>query len=220
MAQERTYLQRALNIWGIVVILWAFYRAFFVGVPAWLEEFVIKPFIFLYPVYSFFKHSVKRSFAEELGIKTRKLKEDIALFLILTSAIFFVLMFLLPSLPQAILRQGNIYYSILLVAISMAASFTEELLLRGFVVHTLYKEWKNFYQAVFFGSLLSVVIYVPIFFAKGSFFRGNEILIVLAITFMVSLISSMLFLIRRSIWLPVGFHFAYTLIILSSAATL
>ena len=52
MKENVSPLQKSLNVWAIILILWSIYRANFgTSLPTWLDEFLVKP-LFLYSLFS------------------------------------------------------------------------------------------------------------------------------------------------------------------------
>ena len=50
--KKEVLVERVLTVWGVVVILWSFFRSNVAG-PLWLSEFIAKPAIFLLPILVF-----------------------------------------------------------------------------------------------------------------------------------------------------------------------
>ena len=75
MKKETSPLQKMLNIWAIVLILWAFYRTKF-SLPEPIDEFIVKPAVFILPVYYFIKHVEKSDFLSGIWLKTNNFIAD------------------------------------------------------------------------------------------------------------------------------------------------
>ena len=43
-------VQKAFNVWGIILILWSLYRVYGPRLPETIDELIMKPLIFLSPV--------------------------------------------------------------------------------------------------------------------------------------------------------------------------
>ena len=59
MKSKATPTQKALNLWAVVLIVWAIYRAKF-KLPEWFDEFVAKPIVFVLPVYYYIQKIEKK----------------------------------------------------------------------------------------------------------------------------------------------------------------
>ncbi len=62
MVEKVSATQKILNVWAIVLILWSVYRANFgTNLPMWLDEFIMKPLIFLGPIVLYVQRSGKQN---------------------------------------------------------------------------------------------------------------------------------------------------------------
>ena len=63
MKQKTSPTQKALNVWAIVLIIWALYRAKFrTDLPIWFDEFIAKPAVFILPIYYYISRYEKKNF--------------------------------------------------------------------------------------------------------------------------------------------------------------
>lgn len=212
---ETSYLERVLNIWAIVLILWSLYRAQFkTELPLWIDELVAKPIIFLLPVYIFIKRFDKRKFFEAIDLRFVNVLRELALGISIGLIFFVALTFgniarpgtALNALVDKITKMNILY----LLMISLAASFSEEALSRGFVLKRLYEKSKNMISSSFFASILFFLLRIPILFTSetlGGFLLLKVMFIDLTLSFAISLI----FLERKNLIAPIIIHAFYTL---------
>jgi len=152
MKKEIPHSQKVLNLWGIILIIWAFYRLK-LKMPEWFDEFVAKPIIFILPVYYFIKKIEKRSFLPSLNWSFKTVKKDflisifigLVIFLTITLANYF------RTKEVVFLKYKISYLSIFyIIFVSLITAISEQILSTGFVLKRLYEETKNFYQVAFF----------------------------------------------------------------------
>src|SRR3989344_8978444 len=82
MKSQITSTQRALNLWAIILIIWAVYRAKF-KLPVWLDEFIAKPLVFVLPVYYYIKRIEKKPFFSAIDLKFKIALPDFLIALII-----------------------------------------------------------------------------------------------------------------------------------------
>lgn len=208
-------LQKALNLWAIILIIWSVYRANF-KLPEWFDEFIAKPLVFVLPVFYFIKKVEKRPFFESLWINKKNFIPDL-----LISLLIGVLFFLTAVLANFI-KFKKIYFisnfplsfnhlGIILTALMTGVS--EEVLSRGFILKRLYEDSKNIFSSSFFGSILFFFLHVPILFTNLKL-TGNLLLFFMVTDIVLSLFVSFAFLIRKSLFLPIFIHALYNITIL------
>jgi len=210
-----SHIEKVLNVWAIVLIIWSFYRVKFgTGLPVWFDEFIAKPVIFLSPVLYFVKRVEKKNLFESLGyIKKNLVKESV--YGLLVSVILFIVLFFIFYL-KGFLQNLNFLNSITTMSvlyfliISFATSFSEETLSRGFVLTRLHVRFQNIYLASFFGSILYFFIHIPILFTN-KLLAGNTLIGITSIEFILGFILSLVFLLRKNIIIPIFIHTFYNL---------
>jgi len=191
-----TEKQKALNVWAIILIIWSFYRAFFkTELPIWFDEIIMKPVIFILPVLLFIKKFDHKNVISTLKLNAHK-KTYYILFLILLVVVFITT------------RLKNSFGLFLLV--SLATSFSEEILSRGFVLAKIYEESKNKFFSIFQSSLLSVCLHLPIILTNDVF-SGALLIKVLVLDFLLGVIVSVLYLEEKSLIPPILVHTLYSL---------
>ncbi len=198
-----------LNTWAIVVIIWSIYRAYFkTDLPIWFDEFIAKPIVFLIPVYYFIQKHEKVSFQKAVDFYVNK-KQDI-LFGIFGGLIIFSF-----GIAAYFIKSGRLFPNInpaflLLSAVALASSISEEILSRGFVLKRLYADSKNAFTSVFFASFLFFMIHIPILFTNPAM-RGNILLQVMVTDFLLSFGVSYAYLQRKNVVVPIIIHTFYNL---------
>lgn len=213
MKTKISSIQKMLNTWAIVLILWAVYRVYFkTNLPVWFDEFFAKPIIFLTPIYYYISTFEKSNFLKAIDLKTSKIKQNV-LFGLAIGGIFF-----LTGLIVQYFRSGSLsfvstnsilqmlYYTL----IAFASSFSEELLSRGFVLKRLYEDSKSVIGSVFFASFLFFFLHIPILFTNPDLY-GPVLLQVMATDILLSFAVSFLYLQRRNVMVPILIHAFYNL---------
>ena len=215
MKSKVTPTQRALNLWAIILIIWAIYRAKF-KLPEWFDEFIAKPLVFIVPVYYYIKRIEKKSFFSALDFKFSITLPDILISLII-GGIFSLTAILANALKfnKFVLFQHE--YSLetifILILTALATAISEEILSRGFVLKRLYQESKNIYYSSFFSSILFLFLHVPILFTNYKL-TGDQLLLFMGTDLMLSLVNSFVFLDRKSLIVPILIHAFYNLSII------
>lgn len=204
--------QKALNLWAIILIIWAIYRAKF-HLPEWFDEFIAKPAVFILPVFYYIKNIEKKNIASGLYFKTKLLVSDILIGILLGGFFF------LTSIAANLFKTGHVNFLtrfmkpeqlLIVIIIALATAISEEILSRGFILKRLYDESKNMYTSSFFASILFFFLHVPILFTNLKI-SGNLLLLFMGTDMILSLINSFVFLQRRSLTLPILIHAFYNL---------
>jgi len=214
MKQEVSPVQKVLNTWAVVLILWSAYRVYFgTGLPIWFDEFIAKPLIFLVPVYLYITHVEHKSIVKSLDLWTKDTRSGVlfgcvigGLFLLLGGVVFAFSQAFTTSLFSLQLIGTIVGY----VAISFATSFSEELLSRGFVLKRLYEESKHSWMSVLFASFLFFFLHIPMLLTHPDL-QGSALLQVMLADILLSLTVSTLYLYKRSVWTPIIIHACYSL---------
>ena len=214
--EKITPTQRMLNMWAIVLILWAFYRAHFkTDLPMWIDEFIAKPLIFITPLYYYIsKYENHHNILTALSFKLKGWKTDVLIGL-LVGGIFFIggasanYVKYHSIFPKHPIYFGN-YNIFLLVAVGIGSAITEEILMRGFVLKRLYEESKQVFRSAAFVSFLFFFLHIPILFTSKDI-TGYTILQVMATDLALSLCVSLIYLQRKSITVPILIHVLYNI---------
>jgi len=212
MKSKVTSTQRALNLWAIILIIWAVYRAKF-KLPVWFDEFIAKPLVFVLPVYYYVKNIEKKPFFSAIDLKAKVTLPDI--FYALIIGIIFSFSAILANIlkfKKLVLFQNAISFEniVFMVIIALATGISEEILSRGFILKRLYQESKNIYSSSFFSSILFLFLHIPILFTNYKL-TGDMLLLFLGTDLVLSLVNSFMFLQRRSLIVPILIHAFYNL---------
>lgn len=214
MKEKISSTQKALNLWSVILIIWAFYRAKFKMAEVF-DEFVAKPLVFILPVYYYIKKIEKRNFFQALLINPKLFFSDFILGL-LVGGVFFITAFLANFIKFKkffIINQNfNFNNIVLIIVTALATAISEEILSRGFVLKRLYEESKNIFTASFFASILFFFLHIPILFTNIRL-TGNLLLLFIVTDLILSLVNSFIFLTRKSLALPIFIHAFYNITI-------
>ena len=214
--KEKTSLnQKTLNIWAIILIIWAFYRANF-KMPVVFDEFIAKPLVFVLPVLYFIKKIERKSFFDALLIRPKLFFAD------LICAILIGIIFLSTAILTNFLKFNkfffntenlNAYYIFFISSTALVTALSEEILSRGFVLKRLYEESKNIFTSSFLASILFFFLHIPILFTNQKI-TGNLLLLFMTTDIILSLVNSFVFLTRKSLFLPIFIHALYNITII------
>lgn len=214
--------QQILNVWAVIVFVWALYRHFYnTDLPLWADEFLIKPAIFILPLYFYISIREHKHFFNDIWLRKDGLAGDllyglfVGLILFASGALMNYIKhetFVRPD--SAIFSQSDITQIIssigLYVLISIATSISEEILSRGFLLKRLYEQWKNAFTAILVSSLLYFALRIPILFTNPDI-TGMALLQVMITDLIFSFTVSYLYLQAKSLALPIIIHTLYTL---------
>ena len=202
---EISHIEKSLNVWAIVLIIWSIYRAKFgTALPIWFDEFIAKPIVFIVPVYWFIKKVEKTSFFKSLGFTKKNIIKELLIGLIIGLVFLSILFYGFSS------KNGLTNLTINIILLSLATSISEEILTRGFILKRLYEASKNIYSASFFTSILYFFLHIPILFTSESI-SGFLLLRLMTIDIFLSFAISIIFLLRKNIIVPIFIHAFYAL---------
>lgn len=212
MIQPRSILQKSLNLWAIILIIWSLYRTN-LHLPEWFDEFLAKPSIFILPVFYFITRIEKNDFFNSIWFSQKKISKDVLYgviigFFFLTSSLFSNYIRNSSLFSEGISIMTLIYFT----ALAASTSISEEILSRGFILNRLYQDSNSVFKSSFQATLLFIVLHVPILFTNLKL-SGNTLLIYLLTLTILSLTNSFIFLQRKSITVPIFIHFFYNLAI-------
>jgi len=216
MREKITPTQRALNLWAVILIIWAFYRTY-LKMPEWFDEFIAKPLVFVLPVFYYLKEVDKKPILSSLYLH---LKPKI-IFRDLFNSLVIGGVFLMTAILSFYLREKKLILIsnfpgwdkfLLVVFTALATGTTEEILSRGFVLKKLYEQSKNVYSSTFFASVLFFFLHVPILFANPRI-NGTMLLMFMTTDLLLSMINGIIFLEKKSLTAPILIHAFYNIII-------
>ncbi len=180
---SKTSLIKNVTIYATyLIIFWAFYRFLF-KLPDEVEEIVIKPIVWLLPVFYFVK---KEGFGlDSIGFTLKNLFPAVYLSLGLGAV------FVAEGLLTNFLKYGGFNFGanigttplMLSLGLSFATAFSEETAFRGYIFSRLWVALKNEWTANLITTLLWTGIHVPIafFIWKLNLMAGVVYLILTAI---------------------------------------
>lgn len=197
-------------VWFFIFILWSFYRAYFY-LPETVDEFIVKPLIFVVPVL-FVVWVWENRKIKELGlwVKAKDFIFDLYIGVVLG------IILAVEGLLANFLKYGQFSFEPVravflakgimpFLLINLAASISEEILGRGYLYSRLYKVSKNQLGAAIFSSFLVVILHLPIMFTRLHL-SGNALLFYPLSIFLMGVTNSYLYSLRRSLTLPILLH--------------
>lgn len=200
-----SHLEKSLNVWGIVLLLWSVYRGIFhIDMGIWFDEFVAKPIIFLYPIYYFIVNVEKKRFFEGISLQKAGYGRDI-IYGIGVGSLFLVTSF---ATSTFIIRGFDAYIGLFFLA--FVSSFSEEALSRGFILNRIYDAHRNKILSALAASILFFIIRIPILMTDPNL-MGINLIQIMVMNMLLSIIISLLFLLRRSLLFAVMIHTMYIL---------
>lgn len=200
-------LTSVFRLWAWILLVWSLYR-YFVNMPELFDEFIAKPLVFAAPVFWYVLNVEKRPLSS-LGLTTKNLFKSIYIGL----GIGFL--FALQGLAANYLKNGELHiqpisafqqYGFLLLLISLATAFSEELLGRGFLFSRFYEKSKGkFIYAAVYSSVLFALLHVPILLTSLKF-EGITLIMFFATSLVISLVNCILFKYTKSLVAPILVH--------------
>lgn len=144
-----------------ILVVWGFYRFLF-KLPDELEEVIIKPLVWLIPIY--FLVSKEKLGIASLGVTSKKLFTSIYLALLLG------MVFAIEGLIINVVKYGGLDFSANVGAhnlwaslgISLATAISEELAFRGYIFNRLWLVLKKEWLANIITSIVWGIIHIPI----------------------------------------------------------
>lgn len=205
-------VQKALNLWAVILIVWSIYRAK-ISAPEWVDEFVAKPLVFILPVYFYITRVEAKDLFSSLWLKKKKFGSDFLL------ALLIGFLFALAAGVSSYLKYGDLSFLetllpsnfnnlLVVLSLALATGVSEEVLSRGFVLKRLYEESNNMFTSSFFASVLFFILHVPILFTNIQL-TGGLLITFMATDLILSFANSFIYLQRRSLILPILIHAFY-----------
>lgn len=148
-----------------LIVVWTAYRLSGVSIPQELDEFVVKPLVWLLPIWYLAKKE-KLKFVN-LGLTRKNLIPGVYLSIILG------LVFALEAIVINYAKYGQLTISqnigsgplYLTLLVALATAFTEELAFRGYIFGRFLNYFKNEILSNLLVSTIWVVIHIPASFA-------------------------------------------------------
>lgn len=200
-------LEPVYQLWGWILLTWSLYRYFF-KLPEWADEFVVKPLVFVVPVLWYVIKKEKHTLAS-LGLTTKNL------FTSLYVGLGFGFLFALEGIVANAIKYGKIqinpiaafeqYGLVMLLILSVATAFSEELLNRGFLFGRILEKTKSLPYALFLSAVLFVLLHVPILVTTLKL-QGMTLVLFFVTDFILAIANGLLFYNTRSLLAPILVH--------------
>ncbi|MBI3559709.1 CPBP family intramembrane metalloprotease [Candidatus Gottesmanbacteria bacterium] len=200
-------LEPVFQLWGWILLTWSLYRYFF-KLPEAVDEFVVKPLVFVLPVLWYVVKKEKRDLTT-LGLTTKNL------FTSLYVGLGFGFVFALEGIAANAIKYGKIQISpipaleqyglVTLLILSFATAFSEELLNRGFLFTRILEKSKSLPYAAILSTVLFVLLHVPILVTTLKL-QGMTLVLFFITDFILGLANSLLYYNTRSLLAPILVH--------------
>ncbi len=158
--KKETAIKHATILAAYLLIVWGFYRLFF-KLPEEIEELIIKPIVWLVPVFYLVKKEGGN--LSSLGITTKKLFPAIY-FALSLGAVFAIEAMIINFIKyDGFNFLANIGEKALLssIGISFATAFSEEISFRGYLFNRIWHALKKEWLANIITSFIWALIHVP-----------------------------------------------------------
>lgn len=160
--KKETLLKNAIIYSAYLLIVWGLYR-FLIQLPDEIEETIVKPIIWLIPVFVMTKR--EKLGLDSLGITLKNLFPSLYFSLALGS------LFVIEALVVNFMKYNGLNFSAnignqglgLLLGISFATAVSEEIAFRGYIFSRLWLALKNEWLANFITTAVWVLVHVPIY---------------------------------------------------------
>lgn len=203
--------QKAFNVWGIVLAIWAVYRATVgAAAPMFFDEIILKPLLFIAPVLFYIKTFEHKTLAEGLWVD-------------LKNALKHIQVALLISIPAAVLyfvciifgwSQVSLESVPLLIVIAFGMSISEEVLSRGFVARHIWEESHSVVKTVIQSSIMHMFLRIPRIMTTPALF-GNKLVLFVIADVTLSVVLTVVFLWRKSLVPVIIIRFLYSFLLMS-----
>lgn len=201
-------LEPVYQLWGWVLLAWSLYRYFVRGMPEWVDELVAKPLVFVVPVL-WFVVSYERRHLTSVGITTRNLFNNIYI------GLGFGILFAIEGIAANAIKYGKLDFKpiatleenglILLVVLSFATAFSEELLNRGFLFSRILEKTRSLPYAALLSTVLFILLHVPIVVTMLQL-TGMTLVLFFLTDFVLGLANALLYFNTKSLVTPILVH--------------
>lgn len=197
-------------VWFVVFLVWAVYRASFV-LPESIDEFLVKPLIFVLPVLFAVRYLEKKKFTT-LGFPTSKREFLIDIYIGIVIGVVFALEGLLANY----VKYGKLSFAPLLAVrlsgglmmfflTNLFTSLWEEILGRGYLFLRLKNISESVFGAAFTSSFLFLLLHVPIMFTRLRL-TGTSLIIYPISIMILGITNCYILRTRGSLTLPILIH--------------
>ena len=190
--ENRSVLFRLIILWLFIIGAWSIYRLNFISIEL-VEEIIIKPIIFILPLFVFLRLEHKKINLKSLGLHIESW-EKVILWGAIVGVLLSLEMILVSFLKGEVIDPGlfSIGFVSANLLVSGATAFWEELLYRGFFLNHLQKiftnlTWSNIISAVGF-SLGHLPIAIAVLH-----YQNLELVVYLVLVLILGLINGFVF---------------------------
>lgn len=151
----------AISFSTFLLLFWGLYRLLF-QLPENIEELLIKPIVWLIPVWYLLKKEKARPVS--LGITTKNLRQAFLMSLglgVLFMAEALIVNYFKYGSINIIFNQGRSIFGIAL-AVSLATSISEEVAFRGYIFNRMWQAFGNELFANIISTVIWTLIHIPI----------------------------------------------------------
>lgn len=204
--QSSNSLDPVYQVWGWILLVWSLYR-YFLKLPEWVDELVAKPLVFVAPVLWYVANKERRALAS-VGISGKNFFKSVYI------GLGFGMVFAIEGIIAHAIKYGKMdvnpiaafaQYGFFLIVLSCATAISEEILSRGFIFNRIYEKTKNLPYAAIIGSVLFILIHVPILVTTTKL-TGMTLVLFFMTDVILALANSMLFVTTGSLVAPILVH--------------
>ncbi len=160
--KKETLLRNVVIYSAYLLIVWGLYR-FLIQLPEEIEETVVKPIIWLIPVFVMTKR--EKLGLDSLGITLKNLFPSLYFSLALGS------LFVIEALVVNFVKYNGLNFSanignqglMFALGMSLATAVSEEIAFRGYIFSRLWSVFRNEWLANFVTTALWILIHIPIY---------------------------------------------------------
>ena len=195
------------QFWAWQVLAWVLYR-YFLSLPEPVDEFIFKPLIFVLPVLWYVRTKEKRGL-DSIGLTQKNFWYSLIL------GLGFGFLFAGEAMAANALKYGTLklspsavvlnYGIILLLLLSFATAFSEEVLSRGFLFTRLYEGTKKLWYSAFMSAFLFVAFHIPILLTTLRF-TGMTLVLFFLTNIVLGVANSIIFNKTKSLVAPILIH--------------
>ncbi len=204
MKKRVIVLKHSITYYAYLIVVWGFYRLLFQA-PAPFEELIIKPIVWLVPLYILLKK--EKASVSSIGFFFNNLFKT-AYFAIGLGFVFSFLALFVNYLKYKGFYFDNSFREVTFLGallLSFITAISEEIAFRGYLLSRLIGIIKNEWKASLIVSLGWVLIHLPIAIFDWRIDFAS-LLVYLAVIFLFSMGTTIVFLRTRNILAPILLH--------------
>lgn len=202
------------QFWAWQLLAWTLYRYFF-HFPEYIDEYVIKPLVFVVPVLLFVIRKEKQSLIT-IGITGKHWLKYIGI------GVGVGILFFVEGIAATYVKTGIItipsvahigsYSLITLFFLSLATACSEELLNRGFIFSRLLKTTNKIWFAVIMSTLMFMAFHIPILVTTLQF-QGPTLVLYFWTTLILGVVNSLVYYQTNSLIIPIFIHLSWNMMV-------